>query len=415
MSTTATLPVSATVADQTSTEEINPDAVPLRDPNTGEPLIDPETGEQLMGVPAPQEAVPIMDPVTGEPILDPETGEPLLAIPDPQPTIEPEAVTAITTSDDLRDAVTERSETVGGIVDTLDSAAVGIGSISFSLWDAVVLMFVIALVIFIAWAITRLSRFALRRITKLDSSQRLLTEKISTIVIWAMAFLIGIDLLGIDLTALAVFSGAFGLAIGFGLQKTFGNLIAGIILLMDKSIKPGDVISVADSAGNEGFGQIRKIGIRAISVVTRDQTEYLIPNENLMINQVVNWSYSSRDVRVKAPVGVSYDSDLELVEKLLYKAVEETPRILNAPKARVNIMAFGNSSVDFELRFWISDPEGGLANIRSDVYKRIWQLFKENDIEIPFPQNDINLRRNEPFEQLVAAIGQRLENNSTKS
>lgn len=415
MSTTATLPVSATVADQTSTEEINPDAVPLRDPSTGEPLIDPETGEQLMGVPAPQEAVPIMDPVTGEPILDPETGEPLLAIPDPQPTIEPEAVTAITTSDDLRDAVTERSETVGGIVDTLDSAAVGIGSISFSLWDAVVLMFVIALVIFIAWAITRLSRFALRRITKLDSSQRLLTEKISTIVIWAMAFLIGIDLLGIDLTALAVFSGAFGLAIGFGLQKTFGNLIAGIILLMDKSIKPGDVISVADSAGNEGFGQIRKIGIRAISVVTRDQTEYLIPNENLMINQVVNWSYSSRDVRVKAPVGVSYDSDLELVEKLLYKAVEETPRILNAPKARVNIMAFGNSSVDFELRFWISDPEGGLANIRSDVYKRIWQLFKENDIEIPFPQNDINLRRNEPFEQLVAAIGQRLENNSTKS
>lgn len=415
MSTTATLPVSATVADPTSTEEINPDAVPLRDPNTGEPLIDPETGEQLMGVPAPQEAVPIMDPVTGEPILDPETGEPLLAIPDPQPTIEPEAVTAITTSDDLRDAVTERSETVGGIVDTLDSAAVGIGSISFSLWDAVVLMFVIALVIFIAWAITRLSRFALRRITKLDSSQRLLTEKISTIVIWAMAFLIGIDLLGIDLTALAVFSGAFGLAIGFGLQKTFGNLIAGIILLMDKSIKPGDVISVADSAGNEGFGQIRKIGIRAISVVTRDQTEYLIPNENLMINQVVNWSYSSRDVRVKAPVGVSYDSDLELVEKLLYKAVEETPRILNAPKARVNIMAFGNSSVDFELRFWISDPEGGLANIRSDVYKRIWQLFKENDIEIPFPQNDINLRRNEPFEQLVAAIGQRLENNSTKS
>ncbi len=415
MSTTATLPVSATVADPTSTEEINPDAVPLRDPNTGEPLIDPETGEQLMGVPAPQEAVPIMDPVTGEPILDPETGEPLLAIPDPQPTIEPEAVTAITTSDDLRDAVTERSETVGGIVDTLDSAAVRIGSISFSLWDAVVLMFVIALVIFIAWAITRLSRFALRRITKLDSSQRLLTEKISTIVIWAMAFLIGIDLLGIDLTALAVFSGAFGLAIGFGLQKTFGNLIAGIILLMDKSIKPGDVISVADSAGNEGFGQIRKIGIRAISVVTRDQTEYLIPNENLMINQVVNWSYSSRDVRVKAPVGVSYDSDLELVEKLLYKAVEETPRILNAPKARVNIMAFGNSSVDFELRFWISDPEGGLANIRSDVYKRIWQLFKENDIEIPFPQNDINLRRNEPFEQLVAAIGQRLENNSTKS
>ncbi|MWV27413.1 mechanosensitive ion channel [Erythrobacter sp. GH3-10] len=368
-----------------------------------------------MGVPAQPEAVMIMDPETGEPIIDPDTGEPLMAIPDAieTPAADPEPVTAITTSDDLREAVTERSETVGGIVDTLDSAKLEVGSISFSMWDFVVLMLVIALVLFIAWGVTRLSRYALRRMTKLDSSQRLLSEKISTIVIWAVAFLIGIDLLGIDLTALAVFSGAFGLAIGFGLQKTFGNLIAGIILLMDKSIKPGDVISVADSAGNEGFGQIRKIGIRAISVVTRDQTEYLIPNENLMINQVVNWSYSSRDVRVKAPVGVAYDSDLDLVEKLLYKAVEETPRILPTPKARVNIMAFGNSSVDFELRFWISDPEGGLANIRSDVYKRIWQLFKENDIEIPFPQNDINLRRNEPFEQLVAAIGQRLEKDST--
>ena len=417
MSASATLPDSATTTEDTSAAPANPDAVTLRNPETGEPILDPETGEPLLGVPQQQEAVIILDPETGEPIIDPDTGEPLMAIPDAVETPEPdtEAVTAITTSDDLREAVNERSETVGGIVDTLDSAKLEFGSISFSMWDFVVLMLVIALVLFIAWGVTRLSRVALRRMTKLDSSQRLLSEKISTIVIWAVAFLVGIDLLGIDLTALAVFSGAFGLAIGFGLQKTFGNLIAGIILLMDKSIKPGDVISVADSAGNEGFGQIRKIGIRAISVVTRDQTEYLIPNENLMINQVVNWSYSSRDVRVKAPVGVAYDSDLDLVEKLLYKAVEETPRILNTPKARVNIMAFGNSSVDFELRFWIRDPEGGLANIRSDVYKRIWQLFKENDIEIPFPQNDINLRRNEPFEQLVAAIGQRLENNSTKS
>ena len=410
-----TASVSLPALQETAEPQVNPDAVPLLDPNTGEPLIDPETGEQLMGIPAEREAVPILNPETGEPIIDPETGEPLLAIPDvPAEAPEPEDVTTISTSDDLRDAVTERSETVGGIVNTLDSAAVEVGSTSFSLWDGVVLLMVIALVLLIAWGVTRLSRFGLRRITKLDSSQRLLAEKISTIVIWAVAFLIGIDLLGIDLTALAVFSGAFGLAIGFGLQKTFGNLIAGIILLMDKSIKPGDVISVADQSGNEGFGQIRKIGIRAISVVTRDQTEYLIPNENLMINQVVNWSYSSRDVRVKAPVGVSYNSDLDLVTELLYKAVEETPRILKTPKARVNIMAFGNSSVDFEVRFWITDPEGGLANIRSDVYNNIWRLFREHDIEIPFPQADINLRHTEPFEQLVAAISQRLDDNSTK-
>src|SRR5690606_23962142 len=136
----------------------------------------------------------------------------------------------------------------------------------------------------------------------LGESQRLLLDKVLTLLVWGFAILIGIDILGVDLTALAVFSGAFGLAIGFGLQRTFGNLIAGIILLMDKSIKPGDVISVADQAGNTTFGQIRKIGVRAVSVTTRDQREYLIPNENLMINQVENWSYSSRNVRMQIPV-----------------------------------------------------------------------------------------------------------------
>jgi hypothetical protein len=115
----------------------------------------------------------------------------------------------------------------------------------------------------------------------------------------------GIDLLGIDLTALTVFSGAFGLAVGFGLQKTFGNLIAGIILLMDRSVKPGDVIVVGDS-----FGHVTKIGVRAVSIVTRDGKEHLIPNENLMTQEVENWSYSSRDVRVHIPVGIAYDCDL---------------------------------------------------------------------------------------------------------
>jgi small-conductance mechanosensitive channel len=417
MTGSATLPNSAVATGNTPSATPTSQAVLLRDPETGEPLLNPETGEPLMGIPAPSEAVPVLDPATGEPLINPETGEPLLAIPEAMPTPEAteQAVTAIRSTEEVRDAVSERSETVGGILDGLDAAALQIGTIRFSLLDALLAMMVIVLVIVLAWGVTRLIRFSLRRITRLDGSQRLLVEKISTILVWAAAFLIGIDMLGIDLTALAVFSGAFGLAIGFGLQKTFGNLIAGIILLMDKSIKPGDVISVADASGNEGFGQIRKIGIRAISVVTRDQTEYLIPNENLMINQVVNWSYSSREVRVKAAVGVSYQSDLDLVTELLYKAVEETPRILKAPKPRVNIMAFGDSSVDFEVRFWITDPEGGLANIRSDVYQRIWQLFHENDIEIPFPQRDINLRGNEQFSQLVAAISQRLENNSTKS
>jgi len=307
----------------------------------------------------------------------------------------------VSVAEGAKEGLAAQSDALGAVINTLDSWALVVGEVRISVFDVVFLLASIGLVITAAWFFTRLARNLIGRIVAFDGSQKLLAEKLATIIIWAAAFFITIDLIGIDLTALAIFGGAFGLAIGFGLQKTFGNLISGILLLLDKSIKPGDVISVTDQAGNEAVGQIRKIGIRAISVITRDQTEYLIPNELLMTNQVVNWSYSSRDVRVKAPVGVAYDSDLELVTKLLYQAVDDTGRVLTHPKPSVNLMEFGDSSINFEVRFWIQDPEGGLANIRSAVYMRIWELFKQNNIEIPFPQSDLHLRSSKQLDRLV--------------
>ncbi|MEM1197208.1 MAG: mechanosensitive ion channel domain-containing protein [Pseudomonadota bacterium] len=305
-----------------------------------------------------------------------------------------------------KEALAQQSETIGAFVKTLDAAAITIGSVRISAADVVLIVVSIALVVTVAWFATRMGRQAMRRVSRFDGAQQLLAEKLITIIVWTIAFFITVDLIGIDLSALAFFGGAFGLAVGFGMQKTFGNLISGILLLLDKSIKPGDVISVTDQAGNEAVGQIRKIGIRAISVITRDQTEHLIPNENLMVNQVVNWSYSSKDVRVKAPVGVSYDSDLKLVKELLERAVDETPRVLTRPKPTVNLMGFGDNSVDFEIRFWIEDPESGLANIRSAVYMRVWELFQENGIEIPFPQSDLHLRSSDQLDQIIAALSQ---------
>ena len=241
-------------------------------------------------------------------------------------------------------------------------------------------------------------------LTKLDATQQLLGEKLVSVGVWALAILVGIDVLGIDLTALAVFSGAFGLAIGFGLQKTFGNLIAGIILLMDRSIKPGDVIAVSDAAGVQSFGQIRRIGIRAVSVTTRDQKEYLIPNENLMINQVENWSYSSRNVRVQIPVGISYSADIAKAEDLMLEAARAAKRVLAAPPPTVWLDAYGDSSVNFVIHCWIADPEEGIGNIRSEVLKKLWWLLKDNDIEIPFPQRDLNLRDGEALRALMDAL-----------
>lgn len=310
-------------------------------------------------------------------------------------------------ADTLREGLSERSQTIGGIANRLDGLAIEVGNWRVSAFDVLFSVAAILLVVAIAMIATRLTRSALRRATRLDGTQRVLAEKLSTIVIWVVTFLVGVDLLGVDLTALTVFSGAFGLAIGFGLQKTFGNLISGIILLMDKSIKPGDVIAVSDATGQQTFGQIRKIGIRAVSVTTRDEREYLIPNENLMINQVENWSYSSKNVRVQVPVGVSYDADMALAEKLMLQAAAKARRVLAKPAPSVWWSGFGDNAVSFTIHCWINDPEEGVGNVRSDVLKHLWSLFKEHGIALPFPQRDLNLKQSEALDRVIAALEDR--------
>jgi len=349
------------------------------------------------------------------PAASPSASETAAAVIEPVATSAAQTAQAARDSDPLKgaeqikDAVAEQSMTIAQIIEHLDSLGVTVGDTRFSVWTALLVVLVIAGVIIFARIASKGAHAMLKRMTRLSPTQSLLMDKLATLAVWAFAILVGIDLLGIDLTALAVFSGAFGLAIGFGLQKTFGNLIAGMILLMDRSIKPGDVIAVTDMAGNETFGQIRKIGIRAISVTTRDEREYLIPNENLMINQVENWSYSSRNVRMQVPVGVSYNCDIHKAEELMLEAAKACKRVLEMPPPSVWLAGYGDSSVDFMIHCWIRDPEMGVGNVRSEVLKKLWDLFHEHDIEIPFPQRDINVRGNEQFDQLIAAISQRIE------
>jgi len=317
------------------------------------------------------------------------------------------AAEPVTGADVVREDLAERSQTIGGIANRLDSFAVELGDWRVSAFDVIFAVGAVLLVLAFAMIATRLTRSALRRVKALDGTQSVLAEKLATIVIWVVTFLIGVDLLGIDLTALTVFSGAFGLAIGFGLQKTFGNLIAGIILLLDKSIKPGDVIAVSDESGQQTFGQIRRIGIRAVSVTTRDEREYLIPNENLMINQVENWSYSSKNVRVQVPVGVSYDADMALAEKLMLEAAAKARRVLATPPPTVWWNGFGDNAVNFTIHCWINDPEEGVGNVKSDVLKHLWALFKEHEIGLPFPQRDLNLKQSEALDRVIAAMESR--------
>lgn len=273
------------------------------------------------------------------------------------------------------------------ITTAMDRVGFNLGAKRFSLLWVVTIAITILVLYTAARVVNRIAGHIIGSSDGLDPTQKLLGQKIASVVVIVLAFFIGIDTLGIDLTALSFFSGAFGLAIGFGLQKTIGNLFAGIILLLDRSIKPGDVIAVGDS-----FGWVNKIGVRAVSVITRDGKEHLIPNEDLMTTPVENWSYSDRNVRMRIPLGVSYSSDMQLVQELLYRAVDEAPRVLKDPAPRIWMTDFGDNSVNWEIRAWISDPEGGMGNIRGDVLMRVWTLFKEHGIEIPFPQRDLYIK-----------------------
>lgn len=269
----------------------------------------------------------------------------------------------------------------------LDRAGIGVGQNRVTLLDVISAAGLAVLLFLVARALIGFLSRLISDAGALDASQRVLFQKLTQIGVVTIAILLGIDVLGIDLTALAIFSGAFGLAIGFGFQKTFGNLISGLILLMDRSIKPGDVIAVGDT-----FGWVNKIGVRAVSVLTRDGKEHLIPNERLMTEEVENWSFSSRDVRVHVGFSVSYECDLRKVQSLAVEAAKSAPRVLEDPPPVCWIKAFGESAVEFDLRIWIDDPESGVGNIISDVFLRVWDSFKEQGVTMPFPQRELRIR-----------------------
>lgn len=290
-------------------------------------------------------------------------------------------------------------------VDTLDDISLDIGKYHISLANALWMVAVVAIAIVAARVANSVARRVLRRFKGLDSAQTSLGEKLITLVVWTFAFFATVDTLGISLTAFTVFSGAFGLAIGFGLQTTAGNLIASIILLLDRSIKPGDVIAVTSGSATT-MGVVNKIGIRAISVTTLDNREYLIPNQNLMTSQVENWSYSSRRVAVSIPISVASGSDIDLVEALLLEAAEAVPRVLADPPPSVLLVTLGHGAIEMSVGCWIEDPENGIGAIRSAVLKNAWHLFRERGVEIPNPQQDVHLRDSDGIRRLAQSLGQ---------
>lgn len=277
----------------------------------------------------------------------------------------------------------------------VDSIGFAIGEVRLSVLSVTKAAILLTLFFWAAHHLNLTLQNQINKSTKLSSSLRVLLGKLIQFTLTGLAILLALSAVGIDLTAFAVFTGALGVGIGFGLQKIISNFISGIILLMDKSLKPGDVIEVETGSGVT-YGWVEKLGLRYTSVTTRDGTETLIPNETFITNPVTNWSFSNSRVRRKLPIGVAYDTDVEKAMQLCIEATVDINRVLKQPAPVCQLRDFGDSSVNLELRFWIEDPADGIKNVESAVNLNIWKLFRANNIEIPFPQRVVHLQTDGP-------------------
>jgi small-conductance mechanosensitive channel len=273
----------------------------------------------------------------------------------------------------------------------LEGWAFELGETRLSVWLIVQAVIVIGVLFALARFVSTASAAQVRRNQDISPSMQVLVVKVLQVLLYGAAFFIGLRTVGVDLTGLAVLSGAIGVGLGFGLQKVVSNLVSGVIILLDKSIKPGDVISLGET-----FGWINSLGARYVSITTRDGREYLIPNEDLITGQVVNWSHSNDFVRLDIHFGTAYGDDPHAVRKIATAAASGVARVLAEPAPVCHITGFGDSSVDYILRFWIRDPTQGLTNIRGNVYLALWDAFRDKGISIPFPQREVRLLDNGP-------------------
>jgi small-conductance mechanosensitive channel len=277
------------------------------------------------------------------------------------------------------------------IVATLDSVGVAAGKSRITVWSILKLLFTLTLFVLVAAWISRWVERRLKKLSNLAPSTRIGIAKFANAFLIGLSILMGLNAAGVDLTALTVLTGAIGLGLGFGLQSIAANFVSGFVLLMDRSIKPGDVISLSGQAGTstENFGWVQELRGRYVVVRDRDGVEMLVPNQQLISNAVINWSYTDPRIRLKLPVRVSYGDDPELALQILLTACEGQRRVLRDPLPVSRLMHFGDSGIELELRFWISDPQDGVNNVRSDVNRAIWRLFKEHRITIPVAQHEV--------------------------
>jgi len=277
---------------------------------------------------------------------------------------------------------------LGHTISALDAFGMNIGAFRLSALLMVKATFALAILLYGAIFISTLLERTIANAHDLTPSSRVLLSKVTRVTLITIALLIGVTTAGIDLSLLAVFSGAVGLGVGFGLQKVVSNLFSGMMLLMDKSIKPGDVIELEGGT----YGWVHFMGARYTEIITRDNKSFLVPNEEFITNRVINWSHGSTLIRVDVSFGVHYDSDPHLVKKIAEETAVLPDRVVESPAPLCHLIEFGDSSINFKLCFWIEDADKGITNVRGEVMMALWDAFKQNGIEIPYPHREIYIR-----------------------
>jgi small-conductance mechanosensitive channel len=279
------------------------------------------------------------------------------------------------------------------LIGVLDGIGITAGKTRISVWSIAKLLVTVGVFVIVAVWVSRWLEKRLMSLQGIAPNMRIGLAKFTQFFLVGLSVLVGLNAAGLDLTTLNVLTGAIGIGLGFGLQSITANFVSGFVLLMDRSIKPGDVISFTGTTGTstEGFGWVQQLRGRYVVVRDRDGVETLVPNQNLITNSVINWSYTDPRVRLKLPVRVSYRDDPELALKALLDAAEGHRRILREPPPVARLMSFGDHGIELELRFWIADPQEGVNNVRSDVNRSIWRLFKEHGITIPVAQRAVRL------------------------
>ena len=271
-------------------------------------------------------------------------------------------------------------------IDALDSVSIVLGGLRLT--PLLLIKFGVLLAVAL-WLSNIASNFAESRITQssdLTPSIQVLLVKMIRLALMIIAVAMVMSAVGINLSALAIFSGAAGVGIGFGLQKIVANFISGIILLVDKSVKPGDLVTIGDSSG-----RISAMKTRYISVAAGDGREFLIPNEDLVTQKVTNWTYTDKNTLVKVNFGTNYDADPRLVCKLAIEIAAAAPRALKDKQPNCILVEFAEAGMKFSLTFWISDPDG-MDNVKSDVMLSLWETFKREGIRVPYPVREIRVR-----------------------